>query len=134
MQLGKASAYGAFATLHVARHEKEGPVQGRAIAQACGIPEEYLLKILQQLVHSQVLRSERGRTGGFVLRKAPSRTTLLEIVEAIQGPVSGDLVVRSEIKALVPVRDTVEGVCTDIARNARSVLRRTTIRQLMNSC
>lgn len=132
MQLGKASAYGAFATLYIAKHEAGGPVQGRDVARSCRIPEEYLLKILQQLVRAQVLRSERGRSGGFLLRKPPSRTTLLEIVEAIQGPVSGELTTRREIKGTEPAKDVVEGVCNDIARYAKSLLRRTTIRQLLN--
>ncbi len=133
MQLGKASAYGAFATLYIAEHETGGPVQGRDIARACGIPEEYLLKILQQLARARVLRSERGRAGGFLLRKTPSRTTLLEIVEAIQGPVSGDLVSRKEIKGAEPAKDAVESVCGEIARYAKSLLRKTTICKLMKT-
>ena len=108
-------------------------MQGRDIARACGIPEEYLLKILQQLARARVLRSERGRAGGFLLRKTPSRTTLLEIVEAIQGPVSGDLVSRKEIKGAEPAKDAVESVCGEIARYAKSLLRKTTICKLMKT-
>ena len=108
-------------------------MQGRDIAKACSIPDEYLLKILQQLVRSQVLRSERGRSGGFLLRRPPSRTTLLHVVEAIQGPVVGDLSVRKEVKASGPAKDAVEGVCSEIARYAKSLLHRTTIRQLIDA-
>ena len=90
MRLGKASSYGILATLHIAKVAKQDPIQGREIADACGIPGEYLLKILQQLARLRILSSERGRGGGFTLAKAPSQTTLLEIIEAIEAVASPD--------------------------------------------
>ena len=133
MRLGKASAYAVFATTYLAERCTAEPIQGRDIARACGIPAEYLLKILQQLVRSQVLISERGRSGGFRLRHAPEETTLLAIVEAIEGPLNGELSVRREIQGADQAKDTVEGLCNDIAAHARSLLSRTTIRSLMTS-
>jgi Rrf2 family protein len=92
-----------------------------------------LLQILQQLVRSRVLQSERGRNGGFLLRKPPSRTTLLEIVEAIEGFVTGDVSARKRIKASAPALAVVADVCNDIARSTKSLLQTTTILQLMNA-
>jgi Rrf2 family protein len=57
------------------------------IADATGIPVEYLRKVLQRLSRARLVRSERGRAGGFTLGKAPAKITLLQIVEAIDGPV-----------------------------------------------
>jgi len=131
MRLGKASAYGVFATIHIAGHEKHGPIQGRDIAKNCGIPVEYLLKILQQLVRSQVLSSERGRGGGFLLRKPAGQTTLLEIVESIEGPVSADLSIGRGVQVSDKARRKIEGVCGEIANYAKSKLRRMTIKNLM---
>jgi Rrf2 family protein len=131
MRLGKASAYAVFAAVHVARHEKDGPVQGRIIADAYGIGPDYLLKILQQLVRSQVLVSEAGRRGGFKLKKKPEQITLLEIVEAIEGPVDGELTIRKEILGAEAAKDKVEQVCEDVAGIARSLLGKTTIKHLM---
>ena len=91
MRLGRAAAYAVFATTHLAERGQATPVQGRDIAESCGVPAGHLLKILQQLVRAQVLGSERGPAGGFVLRKQPGEITLLEIVEAIEGPINGDL-------------------------------------------
>ncbi len=130
MQLGKASAYAVFATIFIAKHAEDGPVQGREIADAYGIPSEYLLKILQQLVRSQVLASERGRAGGFALRKSPGKTTLLEIVEAVEGPINGELIARREIKGANDAKQQVERVCKDIAKYTKSLLKATTIKQL----
>ena len=130
MQLGKASAYAAFAAIYIARHQGAGPVSGRRVAEACDIPPEYLLKILQQLVRTRVLRSETGRRGGFLLRKAAGETTLLEIVEAIEGPLSGELPVRGEVGGTQTGRAQITEMCDGIARYARTLLRETTIAQL----
>lgn len=56
------------------------------IAESCRIPLEYLLKILLQLVRSDVLGSIRGPRGGFYLSRPAGEITLLQIFEAIEGP------------------------------------------------
>lgn len=122
MKLGRAAAYAAFATIHLAEHTNGAPIQGRDIAEACGIPSGHLLKILQQLVRAQILGSERGPAGGFILRKSPSEITLLEIVEAIEGPISGDLLLRGVAPSKERVRHQLEQTCRDVAVYARSRL------------
>lgn len=131
MRLSKASAYAVFAVLHIAKHQDEGPVQGRVIAQAHGLPLEYLLKILQQLVRANVLVSETGRRGGFQLKKPPYRTTLLEIVEAIDGPVNGRLGMRAEITGADRAMDQVEALCERIAEDTKTLLRQATVKHLL---
>lgn len=134
MRLGKASAYAAFATMFVAEHQADGPVNGRRIAESYGLPPEYLLKILQQLVKARILRSETGRRGGFTLRKPPQRTTLLEIVEAIEGPLDGGLSVRAEVNGAGPAKTRLEDMCRNIVKSTQALLRETTIQQLAESC
>jgi Rrf2 family protein len=55
------------------------------IAEECSIPAHFLAKILQQMARKGFLRSSKGPTGGFSLRKAASEVNILEIVEAIDG-------------------------------------------------
>ena len=133
MRLSKASAYAVFATVYIAEHEQAGPVHGAEIADACGIPPEYLRKILQQLVRAQVLESETGRRGGFLLRKPQGRTTLLEIVEAIDGPLDGELSVKKEINPAGSTKTKLRAVCTAAAQSIKSLLREATIKQLIST-
>jgi len=56
------------------------------LAVATGVQESFLSKILQRLVHQGMLVSQRGSGGGFVLNRAPDQVTLLDVVEAIEGP------------------------------------------------
>lgn len=89
MKLSKASVYGVVAARYIACHGSDGPVHGRAIADAHQIPQEYLLKTLQLLVRARILTSEIGRRGGFLLARPTDEITLLHIIEAIDGPIDG---------------------------------------------
>jgi Rrf2 family protein len=53
------------------------------IAAATRVPQAYLAKIVQQLVHQGVARSQRGVGGGVSLAKPPEELTLLEVVSAV---------------------------------------------------
>jgi Rrf2 family protein len=59
--------------------------EARALALACGEPAPYLGKVLQKLARAGLLRSKRGRTGGFVLGRPASEITLADVVLAVEG-------------------------------------------------
>lgn len=50
------------------------------------LPNDFLRKVFQKLVKGDVLTSSRGRKGGFRLARPPEKITLMQIVEAIDGP------------------------------------------------
>jgi len=56
------------------------------LAEATGVQESFLSKILQRLVHQGMLVSQRGSGGGFLLNRAPDQVSLLDVLEAIEGP------------------------------------------------
>jgi len=86
MKLNRSVWYAFYAASHIARQEEGIPVMAKNIAESCRIPLEYLLKILLQLVRSDVLGSIRGPRGGFYLSRPAGEITLLQIFEAIEGP------------------------------------------------
>lgn len=53
------------------------------IAQTTKVPAAYLSKILQSLVRAQLVRSQRGLGGGFVLTKLPEEINILEVLDAV---------------------------------------------------
>jgi Rrf2 family protein len=55
------------------------------IAEESETPTHFLAKILQQLARKGFLRSSKGPTGGFTLRRPADEITLLEIIDAIDG-------------------------------------------------
>jgi Rrf2 family transcriptional regulator, iron-sulfur cluster assembly transcription factor len=58
------------------------------LATATGAPETFLRKVVQKLDAAGVLVTRRGRGGGVSFRKDPDQITVLEVVEACQGPVA----------------------------------------------
>ena len=90
MKLTRASNYALHALEYMAARGLDTPVASHHIAQARGIPELYLLKVLKSLVSAQILRSLKGPNGGYRLARPASKITLLEVVEAVDGPVRGE--------------------------------------------
>ena len=74
------------ATLYLAAEEPNKPVPCSKIAKERDMPERFLLQILRNLVNQGVLRSTRGVDGGYTLAGPPSEVSLLNLIEAIEGP------------------------------------------------
>lgn len=129
MQLDKASSYALWATACIARQASGRAVQGRIVASLCEFPFDYLLKILQQLTHHGILVSERGRTGGFRLARPPEKITVLNVVEAMHGPVRGQVRGRGHKRPNQSER-LLQDACQEIAEHARERLSRLTIAEL----
>lgn len=62
-----------------------GSVQIREIADAHGIPQHYLEQILVVLKKAGLVESQRGSQGGYTLARPPSRISVLEILECLEG-------------------------------------------------
>jgi Rrf2 family protein len=75
--------YALRAVVHLA-HEAPSPRTTDQIAAGTRVPEAYLSKVLQELVHAKIVQSKRGRGGGMELVKSPSELTLLEVVNAVE--------------------------------------------------
>ena len=86
MKTSRTTDYALLATVHVAQNYKKGPVLSRQISKEYKIPLEYLLKTLLQLARANILRSKRGPNGGFVLARDAKKISLLQIIEAVDGP------------------------------------------------
>jgi Rrf2 family protein len=58
------------------------------IARAQEIPHEYLIKIIQSLAEAGIVSTRRGAGGGITLARAPEKITLLDVIEAVSGPLA----------------------------------------------
>jgi len=91
MRISRSTGYGLLAVGYIAQHPDKKIILSQNISKEYDIPLEYLLKILQQLVKASVLRSKRGPRGGFSLAKPIKKINLLEIIEAVDGPLVSQL-------------------------------------------
>src|SRR5690349_4734395 len=62
------------------------PVPATRLAELHGVSRTYLAKHLQQLSRAGLVRSTPGRVGGYELTRPASEISLLEIVQAVDGP------------------------------------------------
>ena len=86
MRISRSGGYALLAVGYVVQHKEQDIVLSQTIAKEYNIPLEYLLKILQQLVRADVLRSKRGPRGGFSLARSAKKITMLQVIEAVDGP------------------------------------------------
>ena len=94
MKISHRGLYALRALLHLAEAEGGGLVKIRAIAEAEEIPEKFLEAILVALKNARLVSSERGREGGYRLRRLASEIVIGDVVRLIDGPLApfGDVV------------------------------------------
>jgi Rrf2 family protein len=66
----------------------EGPVKAEQIADAQGIPLNFLENILSELRRAGIVQSRRGASGGFALARPPEDVSLADIIRAVEGPLA----------------------------------------------
>ena len=91
MKLSRTVAYAVQASLHLAHENSSEPVPCSRLAAEGQMPERFLLQILRNLVAHGILTSTRGVDGGYSLLRDPEDISLLDIIEAIDGPFVANL-------------------------------------------
>jgi len=86
MKLSRTVAYAVRATLQLAQNKSDTPIPCSRLAADGNMPERFLLQILRNLVTHGILRSTRGVDGGYALTRPADQISLLEVIEAIEGP------------------------------------------------
>jgi Rrf2 family protein len=116
--------YGIQAALELARKYNAGPVQIGDIARAQKIPVRYLEQLLLVLKKRHLLASVRGKEGGYSLARHPSDISVLEIIEALDGPID---LASKRLKKIPVLFDLFEGLQSTV----REYLGRTTLEDLV---
>ncbi len=86
MRISAKTAYGVRALLDMALHAERGPLLSRDIAQRQNIPETYLNQLVLQLRRAGLITSVRGPHGGHMLALPAQAISVLQILEALEGP------------------------------------------------
>lgn len=87
MQITRQADYAIRAVLHLSRMGTAQRAATSQIAQEQHIPPSFLAKIVSQLSIAGLLQTSRGARGGVMLARPPREITLLEVIEAIDGPI-----------------------------------------------
>jgi Rrf2 family protein len=113
MIISSKSRYGIAALLTLAEFYNSGLLQIKEIASRCDIPHQYLEQIFNRLGKTGILKSTRGKKGGYELAKPPEQISVLEIVNALEGDIE-----------FVPKSDNTNDVIVELFQEAENKLKK----------
>ena len=88
LRISRKIDYGLRAMIYLASIPDGAVVPFREIARRMAVPEDFLAKILKQLVDEELVRSTRGPHGGYALARAATDISFLAVIEAVEGPIA----------------------------------------------
>ena len=131
MKMTRASSYAVHALSFMAAQKQNVPLASHHVARARGIPERFLLKVLKPLVSAGVLHSVKGPHGGYRLARAASDISILEVIEAVDGPIRGQApAVQTNAKGEFTLDKRLNTICLQAADLLRKQLQKVRLTEL----
>lgn len=117
--------YACRALLELTRHwPNKRPLQIKEIAEKQNIPRKYLVQILFHLKRIGLVKSIRGRQGGYILTSAPSKVKLGDVIRMLSGPLLPLTVSASDVNSVF------RGIWQDIEAQIGELLDRITFEEI----
>jgi Rrf2 family protein len=130
VRLSFAAYYALKALVHLAARSAAGAlVPSQIIAERRGNPARFLLKVLSRLAAAQILLSVKGPHGGFRLARPAGDISILEVVEAVDGPIRGEAPLNPGDPD-TRLRRRVDQACGEVAEALRAGLAGVTVSDL----
>lgn len=133
MKVSQRGLYALKALLHLAGAHEGGIVKIHAIAEAESVPEKFLEGILLNLKNARIVSSQRGREGGYRLRRPPEEVFVGDLVRLLDGPLApfGDAVeLQHRVKTELRHPGLFE-LFLDVRNAASSIMDRTTLADIL---
>lgn len=86
MLYSNATEYAMRGLAELASRDQSGPVLLDDLLEGTDLPRDYMAKIFQRLARGGIVRGVKGRNGGFVLARASHEISMLDVVDAMEGP------------------------------------------------
>ncbi|HKY53611.1 MAG TPA: Rrf2 family transcriptional regulator [Anaerolineales bacterium] len=131
MQITRQADYATRAILYLARHQNGKHIATSQIAKEQNISSSFLAKIISQLSIAGLLYTSRGANGGISLARDPKQITLLQVIEAIDGPIQLNTCVAREDACSFEGNCSIQSVWCDAQNELIAKLRNTNFAELM---
>ncbi len=132
MKFGVGVDYSLKALLLLAeRYPSTVPIRVEEIADTQDIPENYLRRLLIELKRGGLVASQKGPSGGYLLAKAPSRITMADVVEIVEGDyVPVECLEESSTNCPREQPCAMRDVWRDVRATVNTILRTATLQSL----
>lgn len=133
MKISSRGLYALKALTHLAEAWERGLVRIHEIAEEEQIPEKFLEGILVTLKNARLVSSQRGRTGGYRLRRPPGEILIGEVVRVMDGPLApfGDAVELAYRVKTEPRHAGLFELFLDVRNAAAAILDHTSLLDLV---
>lgn len=130
MELTRKGEYAIRGIIYLAKLKPGTVALISEIAEATGVPQTFLAKILQSFAKIGLVNSFRGTGGGFVLGRPSSQITLREVVEAVEGPIMPNRCLIAESGCEFNTTCLVHPVWREVQSRVVEILNGVTIEEL----
>jgi Rrf2 family protein len=86
--LSQKARYALHALIVLAQHQGDEPMMIADIAEEARVPRKFLEQILLALKRRGIVRSQRGRMGGYLLGRSPQDISFADIIRETDGPLA----------------------------------------------
>jgi len=133
MKISHRGLYALKALLHLAEAHERGLVKIHEIAEEEAIPEKFLEGILVTLKNARLVASQRGREGGYRLRRPPAEILVGEVVRIMDGPLApfGDAVELAHRVRTEPRHAGLFDLFLDLRNAAAAILDHTSLADVL---
>jgi Rrf2 family protein len=108
-----------------------GLVKGERVATAQGIPQKFLESILLDLRHAELVASQRGAEGGYMLARPATEISVADVIRAVEGPIASVRGVRPEEVEYAGAAAALQPLWIELRGAMREVLEGTTLAELV---
>jgi Rrf2 family iron-sulfur cluster assembly transcriptional regulator len=131
LQLTRACDYALRVVTRLAEFPRGQVVRLPALSYSEKIPPHFLSKIMQQLTRAGYVKSHRGAAGGYSLEAKPAELTLLEVIEAIEGPLRLNQCLSPMEKCERMEWCAIHGICRETCDHLAETLRQITVAEVV---
>lgn len=133
MRVSRRGLYALKALVHLAEAYDRGLVPTHSIASEEDIPEKFLEAILLALKNARLITAERGRGGGYRLRRPPQEVFIGDVVRMIDGPLApfADVVELQHLVRTEPRHAGLFEMFLEVRNAAAAIVDRTSLADLI---
>jgi Rrf2 family protein len=130
MQISRKADYALRAVIYLSLQEPEKSCASSEIAARQSVPQEFLGKIIRDLMRGGLVKSKRGWNGGYALARPAQEITFRDVIEAVEGPIAVNLCLQPDQCCEHLGRCTMFGVWNEVQRRVLDVFTHTTLADL----